>query len=120
MDTLSHPATCVDCGAADEAAWDMGLLAGLGRGEPEAQGVFVRRFQRRVNGLARTMLGDGSRAEDIAQEALSRACLHPNSYDPDHGSLLAWVLGMTRYLALETLMRNQAGGPSAACQQCDR
>jgi RNA polymerase sigma-70 factor (ECF subfamily) len=54
------------------------------------------------------MVGDGSPAEEIAQEALSRACRHPNSYDPGRGSLLAWVLGMTRHLALETLRRHPA------------
>jgi RNA polymerase sigma-70 factor (ECF subfamily) len=107
MDTLSYSTTPIAC-SADEAARDMRLLAGLGSGQPEAQGAFVRRFQRRVYGLARTILGDGSRAEEIAQEALSRACLHPNSYDPGRGSVLAWVLGMTRHLALETLRRHQA------------
>jgi RNA polymerase sigma-70 factor (ECF subfamily) len=68
----------------------------------------VRRFQCRVYGLVRIILGEGSLAEEVAQEALSRACLHASRYDPGRGSLLAWVLGMTRQLALETLRRHQA------------
>ncbi|MHB1488719.1 MAG: RNA polymerase sigma factor, partial [Acidimicrobiales bacterium] len=49
---------------------DEALLAGMGAGDEAASVAFVRRFQRRVYGLALRMLSDPSAAEDVAQEAL--------------------------------------------------
>ncbi|MGA7419210.1 MAG: sigma-70 family RNA polymerase sigma factor [Acidimicrobiales bacterium] len=87
------------------ASSDEALLVGLGHGDPGAGGAFVRRFQRRVYGLAKTMVGDPSEAEDIAQEALSRAWRHAGSYDSRRGSVSTWILTMTRNLALDTVRR---------------
>jgi RNA polymerase sigma-70 factor (ECF subfamily) len=55
-------------GSSDEA-----LLAGLAAGDREAAATFVRRFQRRVYGLALTVVGDPGTAEEVAQEAFVRA-----------------------------------------------
>ncbi|MGA7417250.1 MAG: sigma-70 family RNA polymerase sigma factor [Acidimicrobiales bacterium] len=88
-----------------DAPSDEVLLASLGRGDLGAGRAFVRRFQRRVYGLAKTMVGDPTEAEDIAQEALSRALRHPSSYDSRRGSVATWILTMTRNLALDTLRR---------------
>jgi RNA polymerase sigma-70 factor (ECF subfamily) len=93
---------------ADDATSDQALLAGLGRGDPGAGGAFVRRYQRRVYGLANSIVGDPTQAEDIAQEALSRAWRHAGSYDSRRGSVATWVLTMTRNLAVDTLRRKGA------------
>ena len=44
---------------------DEALLAGLASGEPDAAVAFIRRFQRRIFGLAMTILGDTAAAEDV-------------------------------------------------------
>ena len=55
-------------GPSDEA-----LLAGVAHGDEWATVAFVRRYQRRVYGLAYAMLSDKGIAENVAQEALTRA-----------------------------------------------
>jgi RNA polymerase sigma factor (sigma-70 family) len=79
------------------------LLAGLATGDPDAGAAFVRRFQRRVYGLALTIVGDGSSAEDVAQEAFLRAWRNAGAYDPRRGTVLTWLLTITRNLAIDTV-----------------
>jgi RNA polymerase sigma-70 factor (ECF subfamily) len=100
----------------DESPDDHALLLGLGRGDPEAGRVFVRRFQRRVYGLARSVIGDPTLAEEIAQEALIRAWRNAGSYDARLGSVTSWLLTITRNLAIDALRRKSAQptDPSAA------
>lgn len=84
-------------------ASDDALLAGFGTGDPAAAAVFVRRFQRRVYGLALTIVGDDGRAADVAQEAFVRAWRHAGSFDPRRGTVVAWLLTITRNLAIDSL-----------------
>ena len=63
------------------AASDDTLLASFALGDPDAAAAFIRRYQGRVYGLARTMLGDADLAEDVAQEAFIRAWRHAPAYD---------------------------------------
>ena len=85
-------------GAADDA-----LLAGFGMGDAEAATAFVRRHQSRVFGLARSIVGDPALAEDVAQEAFVRAWRHAAAYDARRGSVLTWLLTITRNLAIDAL-----------------
>jgi RNA polymerase sigma-70 factor (ECF subfamily) len=80
---------------------DETLLAGLGSGNPDAAAAFVRRFQGRVYGLALTMLRDPHLAEDVAQETFVRAWRHAASYDPRRGRVPAWLLTITRNVAID-------------------
>ena len=84
--------------------WDVDddvLLAAFAVGDEEAGAAFVRRYQRRVFGLARSIVGDRAVAEDLAQEAFVRAWRHASSYDPRRGSVNAWLLTITRNVALD-------------------
>ena len=85
-------------GSSDEA-----LLAGLAAGDREASAEFVRRFQRRVYGLAWTIVLDRGTAEDVAQEAFVRAWRYGASYDPRRGSVLTWLLTIARNVAVDRL-----------------
>ena len=80
---------------------DEALLAGFATGDPEAAAGFVRRFQRRVYGLAITILDDASAAEDVAQETFVRAWRHASTYDARRGPVSAWLLAIARNLALD-------------------
>src|SRR5262245_42233876 len=82
---------------------DDALVAGLAAGDPDAASAFVRRFQRRVYGLARTIVHDDRAAEDIAQEAFLRAWRHAAAYDPRRGSVVTWLLTITRNLAIDAI-----------------
>jgi RNA polymerase sigma-70 factor (ECF subfamily) len=82
---------------------DETLVAGLAAGDRDAASAFVQRFQRRVFGLARTIVFDDRAAEDIAQEAFVRAWKHAGAYDPRRGSVVAWLLTITRNLAIDAV-----------------
>jgi RNA polymerase sigma factor (sigma-70 family) len=82
---------------------DDALVAGLATGDSDAASAFVRRFQRRVFGLARTIVADDRAAEDVAQEAFVRAWKHAASYDPRRGSVVGWLLTITRNLAIDSV-----------------
>ena len=87
-----------EAGASDEA-----LLAGMGVGDERAGVAFVRRYQRRVFGLALSMVGDAALAEDIAQEAFLRAWRHALVFDRRRASVGTWILTITRNLAVDAL-----------------
>jgi RNA polymerase sigma factor (sigma-70 family) len=80
---------------------DETLLAGLAAGDHEAAAAFVRRFQRRAYGLARTILGDPNAAEDAAQEAFVRAWRYAGSYDARRGKVTSWFLTIVRNVAVD-------------------
>jgi RNA polymerase sigma-70 factor (ECF subfamily) len=82
---------------------DDALVAGLGAGDPDAAAAFVRRFQRRVYGVAFAIVGESRAAEDVAQEALLRAWRHAGSFDPRRGSVATWLLTITRNLAIDVV-----------------
>jgi RNA polymerase sigma-70 factor (ECF subfamily) len=88
-----------------DGASDHDLLDGFASGDAKAGGAFVRRFQGRVYGTAITLLDDRRLAEDVAQEAFLRAWRHAATYDPEHGSIAAWLLRITRNLAIDAVGR---------------
>jgi RNA polymerase sigma factor (sigma-70 family) len=84
------------------------LLAGLATGDPDASAAFIRRFQRRLYGLALTVVGEPGAAEDITQEAFLRAWRHAQAYDPRRGSVTTWLLTITRNLAVDHMRMRRA------------
>jgi RNA polymerase sigma factor (sigma-70 family) len=61
----------------------------------------VRRFQRRVYGLALTMLREPDVADEVAQETFVRAWRHAATYDPRRGTVAAWLLTIARNAAID-------------------
>ena len=90
------------------AAPDDALLAGMAAGDREAVVAFVRRFQRRVFGLAVSIVGDSSLAEDVAQEAFLRAWRNAAAFDARRGSVAGWLLTVTRNLAIDAVRLRRA------------
>ncbi|GGS80113.1 RNA polymerase sigma factor [Nonomuraea spiralis] len=82
---------------------DESLLAGMATGDTQAATALVRRYQARVYGLARTIVRESALAEEIAQEAFVRAWRHAAAYDARRGAVPAWLLTITRNLALDAL-----------------
>ncbi|MGH9106503.1 MAG: RNA polymerase sigma factor [Acidimicrobiales bacterium] len=87
---------------------DDALLAGMAVGDEDAGVAFVRRYQRRVYGLAHAMVGDGALAQDIAQEAFLRAWRHALAFDRRRASASTWLLTITRNLAVDALRLRRA------------
>jgi RNA polymerase sigma-70 factor (ECF subfamily) len=80
----------------------------MAAGDEQSAVTFVRRYQRRVFGLAVGMLGDPGVAEDVAQEALLRAWRHAPVFDARRGSVTSWILTITRNLAIDAIRRRRA------------
>ena len=87
---------------------DEALLAGLAAGQPEAAAAFIRRFQSRVFGLAMTIVRDEGVAEDVAQETFARAWSRASGYDSRRGRVAAWLLAITRNLAIDVIRVKRA------------
>lgn len=82
---------------------DDALVAGLMTGDAELAVTFVRRFQRKVFGVAITVTGDEQLAEDIAQQTFEQACRHAQVYDPRRGSVRTWLTAIAHNLAIDAV-----------------
>lgn len=87
----------------DDQISDEALLSGMALGDDQAGLVFVRRYQRRLFGLAMGIVGDAELAEDVAQEAFIRIFRHAVVFDVRRGSVATWALTITRNLAIDAL-----------------
>ena len=96
-------------------------MAAFAAGDTDAATAFVRRHQARVFGLAVTMVGDPAVAEEIAQEAFTRAWRHAESYDARRGKVATWLLTITRNLAIDHLraQRTEPLDPDAIQQAAE-
>jgi RNA polymerase sigma factor (sigma-70 family) len=87
----------------DDRLGDETLLAGLGTGDAQIALAFVQRFQRRVFGVAISVLGDRMLAEDVAQQTFERAWRHAAVYDPRRGSVKTWLSTIAHNLAIDVI-----------------
>jgi RNA polymerase sigma-70 factor (ECF subfamily) len=92
----------------DDELSDDALLAGVALGDEHAALTFVRRYQRRLYGLALSILGDEGAAEDVAQEAFVRILRHAGAFDARRASVTTWTLTITRNLAIDALRIRRA------------
>jgi RNA polymerase sigma-70 factor (ECF subfamily) len=98
-------------GHGDESISDEALISGIAVGDEQASLAFVRRYQRRLYGLAISIVRDTALAEDVAQEAFIRIIRHAAVFDPRRGSVASWALTITRNLAVDVL-RVRRGTPT--------
>jgi RNA polymerase sigma factor (sigma-70 family) len=86
---------------------DDALLAALVLGDRDGAAVFVRRFQKKVYGLAWIITNDRVVAEDVAQMAFERAWRHGATFDSRRASVSTWLLTITRNLAIDAIRANR-------------
>jgi RNA polymerase sigma factor (sigma-70 family) len=98
---------------------DESLLTGLASGDRRSATAFVRRYQKRVFGLAFSILGDRQAAEDAAQETFVRAWRHAGAYDPRRGGVSTWLLTIARNVSVDMLRmrRHEPVDPEALLMQ---
>ncbi|WP_310415267.1 sigma-70 family RNA polymerase sigma factor [Chamaesiphon sp. OTE_8_metabat_110] len=82
---------------------DLQVLAALRRGDPAALGIVYDRYGKVVYRLALRMLTNPPEAEDLTQEVFLALWKGVDKYDPDRGTLLVFLLVMTRSRALNRL-----------------
>ncbi len=86
--------------ATDDLADDT-LLAGFAGGDDALALAFVRRFQRRVYGVAFAVTGTPAVAEEVAQEAFERAWRRADTFDVRRGPVGTWLATITRNIAID-------------------
>lgn len=73
-------------------ASDAALVVSIGRYQQAALAEAYRRHAGATFGLAKRLLSDHSRAEEVVQEVFVRLWNEPGRYDPDRGTLRSFLL----------------------------
>lgn len=113
-------------GERDEAE----LLLAVGQGDrDQALPELYRRYERRLYGLGLRLLGDRGLAEELVQETFVRVWRTADRFDPQRGTVSAFVFAIARRLAIDLWRRpssrpfesepesEAAGKPDAAFDQ---
>jgi len=83
------------------------LLQRIAADDDAALRLFYRRYAGLVFSLARRMLGDQGRAEEVLQETFVRVWRAAITYDPARGRPETWVTTIARNLAISILRKGQ-------------
>ena len=88
---------------------DDGLLRDrLVAGDERALATVVGEFGALVRGVARKVLGDDAAAEDVTQDVFVWLWERPDRFDPDRGSLRAFLTVVSRRRAIDWIRRHDA------------
>ncbi len=85
---------------------DEELMLRVQADQPDAFGELFDRFGTRAYRVAYAIEHNGTRAEDIVQDAFLSIWRARASYQPERGSVIAWVIGIVRNRALDSLRRH--------------
>ena len=85
------------------AVSDSGLVLALARFQQEALAEVYRRHAGAAFGLAKRILSDQARAEEVVQEVFLRLWNHPERFDPERGSLRSFLLAQAHSRSVDVL-----------------
>lgn len=108
---MSQPATRLRLAAAAEpdVAPDLGgLLLRVARGDEAAFGAVFDELGASVYGLARRVIRDPARAEEVSQEVFMQIWQSAVRFDPARGSAKSWVLTLAHRRAVDAVRHDQA------------
>jgi len=88
----------------EHAPGDEELMRQVADGSAEALGLLHRRFARLIFGLAVQSL-DRAAAEDLVQEVFLAVWRNARRFDPERGTVRAWILQITHFRLLNELRR---------------
>jgi RNA polymerase sigma-70 factor, ECF subfamily len=80
---------------------DHELWKQIQRGNTAAFDEFYREYAPRLKAFLRHLVGSSETAEDIVQETFTKIWNRPNGFQPERGSLRAYVYGIGRKCAAE-------------------
>lgn len=84
---------------------DAEALRGVASGRPEALRAVMDRYEARVYHFTLALMRSRDKAADVVQDAFLVLLRSPESYDPGRGSLLSYLIGIARNLALREFRR---------------
>lgn len=87
---------------------DAALVVGVGRFHEDALAEIYRRHAGPAYALARRILGDGPLAEEVVQEIFVRLWTEPERFDPERGSLRAWLLSQTHSRCIDRIRSDES------------
>src|SRR5213594_1941972 len=88
----------------EQALSDDDLMRQVADGSAEALGLLHRRFARLIFGMAVQSL-DRAAAEDLVQEVFLAVWRNARRFDPERGTVRAWILQITHFRLLNELRR---------------
>ena len=80
---------------------DRDLIVAIRHGDEAAMAEILREHREPVVAFARRLLGDRSRAEEVAQDVFVRLWEQAERFDPNRGTLRAFLLALTHGRALD-------------------
>jgi RNA polymerase sigma-70 factor (ECF subfamily) len=95
---LSRPTS-----AADVAGSLEDLMVAVASGDRAAYSQLYDEIADTVYGLARKVVVDPSRAQEIAQDVLFEVWQKADRFDPERGSAITWIAVMTRRRAIDVV-----------------
>ena len=82
---------------------DLDLIARISEGDASSLGALYDRHNPIAFRVALSIVHDRGRAEDVVQEAFLSVWRKGGSYTPGRGSVRAWLIGIVRNRAIDTL-----------------
>ena len=84
------------------------LLAAVAEGDRDAFSDLYDEVAGTVYGLAKKVVVDPSRAQEIAQDVLLEVWRKAGAFDPDRGSAITWIAVMTRRRAIDVVRSSES------------
>ncbi len=84
------------------------LITRIARGDESAFGALYDVLGASVHGMARRVIRDPNRAEEVTQEVFLQVWQTAARFDPDRGSAKSWVLTLAHRRAVDAVRHDQA------------
>jgi RNA polymerase sigma-70 factor (ECF subfamily) len=98
---------------------DRALIARIEARDADALAALYDRHAARLLGLASRILGAGGEAEEVVQELFLYVWRAAATFDPERGSVLAWLLVATRSRAIDRLRARRPISTGGAMKSLD-
>ena len=80
-------------------------MSRIAAGDARALEALYDRYVRQCFGLALRMVGDPGLAEEVVQEVFLKLWSRPDSYSPQKGAFVSWLLSLVHHRAVDELRK---------------